>query len=125
MATSWIEYDCVKRKMKEIWRNKNISSWGDKMLSIEMLLRVRKPRHCILIEKDAEQMNRLKNKMLPWESLQNPNGESDIIGDFKLLNQLFKSENGMNMIIMTKLRISEFIVSTNYGKIRESTRTVK
>jgi hypothetical protein len=72
------------------------------MLSIEMMLRVRKPRHCILIEKDGEQMNGSKNRMLTWESLQNHNGESDIIGDFKLLNQLFKSEKGMNMILMTK-----------------------
>lgn len=100
MATSWIEYDCVKHKMEEIKRNKSISTWVDKMLSIEMMLRVRKPRHCILIEKDEGQMNGLKNRMLTWESLPNPNGESDVIGDFKLLNQLFKSEKGMNMILM-------------------------
>jgi len=74
--------------------------WVDKILSIEMMLRVRKPRHCILIEKNVEQINGLKNGMLTWESLQNPNGESDIIGDFMLLYQLFKSEKGLNMILM-------------------------
>jgi hypothetical protein len=99
VATSWSEYYCVKQKMEEIRRNKNISTWVDKMLSIEMMLRVRKPRQCILIEKDEGQMNGLKNRMLTWESLQKPNGESDIIGDFMLLNQLFKSEKGMNMIL--------------------------
>jgi hypothetical protein len=88
--------------MKKIRRNKKISSRVDKMLSIEMMLRVRKPWHCILIEKDAEQKNGSKNRMLTWDSLQNPNGESNIIGDFKLLNRLFKSEIGMNMILMTK-----------------------
>ena len=44
--------------------------------------------------------------MLTWESLQNPNGKFDIIGDFKLLNQLFKSEKGINMILMTKINES-------------------
>ena len=64
------------------------------------MLRVRKTRRCILIEKDEGQMNGLKNRMLTWESLQNPNGECNIIGDFILLNQLLKSEKGMNMILM-------------------------
>jgi len=44
----------VFKKMEEVRRNKNISSLVDKMVSIEMMLRVRKPRHCILIEKDEE-----------------------------------------------------------------------
>ena len=79
--------------MEEIRRNKIISTWFDKMISFEMMLRVRKPRHCILIEGDEEQMNGSKNRMLTWESLPNPNGEYDIIGNFKLLGQLFKSEN--------------------------------
>jgi hypothetical protein len=100
LATSWIEYDNVKRKLEEIRRNKNVSTWVDKMLSIEMMLRVRKSRHCILIEKDEEHMNGLKNRMLTWESLQNPNGESDIIGDLMLLNQLLKSEKRINMFLM-------------------------
>ena len=48
------------KKKEEIRRNKNISTLVDKMLSTEMMLRVQKPRHCILIEKDEEKMNGLK-----------------------------------------------------------------
>lgn len=90
--------------MEEIRRNKNISTWADKMLSIELMLRVRKPRHCILIEKSKEQMNGSKNRMLTWESLPNPNGEfNDTIGDFKLLGALFKSDKGMENVFNYKL----------------------
>jgi hypothetical protein len=85
--------------MEEIRRNKNISTWADKMLSIELMLRVRKPRQCILIEKNKEQMNGSKNRMLTWESLPNPNGEFvDTSGDFKLMGQFFKSFKGTTLI---------------------------
>jgi hypothetical protein len=98
VATSWIEYDC-DNKMEKIRRKKK-SDWFDKMTAIKMMLRVRKPMHCILIEGDEEQMNGSKNRMLTWESLPNPNGESDIIGNFKLLGQLFKGEKGIEKMIL-------------------------
>ena len=48
-----------------------------------------------MIEKDEEQMNGEKTECWHDKPPPNPNGESDIIGNFKLLSQLFKSEKGM------------------------------